>query len=80
MRKFIDHTSMISEKKPRKYPFVIANSDSSGKGGTLWQSVLDIEPKTAIFFFDLFGLYGLKAFIIQDDKRLFKQFSLGQNR
>ena len=32
MKKFIDHAAMISEKK-EKYPFVIANTDSSEKGG-----------------------------------------------
>ena len=50
MNKFIDHAAMISEKKG-KYPFVIANADSSSKVGTQWWSVLDIEPKTDIFFF-----------------------------
>ena len=32
MNKFIDHAAMMSEKK-EKYPFVIANTDSSEKGG-----------------------------------------------
>ena len=32
MNKFIDHEAMMSEKKG-KYPFVIANTDSSEKGG-----------------------------------------------
>ena len=48
MNKFIDHKIMISEKKG-KYPFLIANTDSSIKGGTHWWSILDIEPKTDIF-------------------------------
>ena len=46
---------MISEKKG-KYPFLIANTDSSSKEGTHWWSVLDIEPKTDIFFFDSCGI------------------------
>ena len=32
MNKFIDHAGMMSEKK-EKYPLVIANTDSSEKGG-----------------------------------------------
>ena len=51
MNKFIDHASMISHKNG-KYLFIIANTDSSDKSGTHWWGVLDIEPKTDIFFFD----------------------------
>ena len=43
---------MISDKKG-KYPFVIANTDSSEKGGTHWWSILDIELKQ-IFFLRFF--------------------------
>ena len=49
MNKFINHAAMISPKES-KYPFVIANTDGSPKGGTHWWSILDIEPKTDIFF------------------------------
>ena len=35
MKKFINHSAMISSKK-EKYPFPIANTDSSEKGGTHW--------------------------------------------
>ena len=63
VNKFINHADMISDKKAT-YPFVIANTDSSEKGRTHWWSILDIEPKTDIFFFDSFGLDGLKHFII----------------
>ena len=41
--------SMISEKTG-KYPSIIANTDSSDKGGTHWWSILDTEPKTDILF------------------------------
>ena len=59
MNKFINHAAMISEKKKKgKYPFIIANTDSSSRGGTHWWSILDIEPKTDIFVFDSFGLDG----------------------
>ena len=61
MGKFINHSAMISSKKG-KYPFVIANTDSIEKDGTHW-SILDIEPKTDIFFFDFFGIDDLKHFI-----------------
>ena len=50
MNKFINHAAIISAKES-KYPFVIANIDDSSKGGTRWWSILDIEPKTDIFFF-----------------------------
>ena len=70
---------MISEKN-RKYPCLIANTDSSSKDGTHWWSILNIEPKTDIFFFDSFVLDGLKAFIIQDDKGLLTKFYLELNR
>ena len=69
MNKFINYAAMTSENK-WKYPCVIANTentDSSEKGGTHWWSILDVQPKQDIFFFDSFGLDGLKQFIIQDD-------------
>ena len=70
--KFIDPISMISQKN-EKYPFVVANTDSSSKCGTHWSSVLDIEPKTDISFFDSFSVDGLKNFIIQDDKKVIEK-------
>ena len=48
MNKSIDFNSMISEKSG-KYPFLIANTDSSDKNGTHRWSILDIEPKTDLF-------------------------------
>ena len=68
MNKFINHAAMISEKKG-KYPFIIANTDSAGKSGIHWWSILDIEPKTDTFFAS-FGLDGLQHFIIEDDKKV----------
>ena len=66
INKFIDHAAMISDKG--KYPFIIANTDSSDKARVHWWGILDIEPKTDTFFFDSFGLDGLNHFIEQDDK------------
>ena len=57
INKFIDHAAMISDKG--KYPFIIANTDSSDKAHVQWWGILDIEPKTDTFFFDFFGLDGL---------------------
>ena len=70
--KFIDLVSMISQKN-EKYPFVVANTDSSSKCGTHWSSVLDMEPKRDISFFDSFSVDGLKNFIIQDDKKVIEK-------
>ena len=72
MNKFIDHKLMISEKREISVYYIV-NTDSSSKGGTHWWSILDIEPKTDIFFFDSFGLDGLKKFIIQNDKKVIEK-------
>ena len=53
MNRFIDYKTMISAIKD-KYPFIIVNTDSSGKDGTHWWSILDFEPRTGLFFFDTF--------------------------
>ena len=79
MRKFINHSAMISSKKG-KHPFVIANTDSSEKGETHWWSILDIEPKTDIFFFDSFGIDGLKYFIVQDDRKIIDKILFGTEK
>ena len=76
MNKFINHAPMIY-KKSGKYPFINSNTDSCEKGGTHWCSILDIEPKTDIFFFDSFGLDGLKHFIIQEDRKLIEKDLFG---
>ena len=75
MNKFINHAAMISDKG--KYPFIIANTDASNKPGVHWWSILDIDPRNDIFFFDSFGLVGLKHFIIQDDKPIVDKILLG---
>ena len=79
MNKFINHAAMIEDKK-RKYPFIIANTDSSDKDGVHQWNILNIEPRNGIFFFDSFGLDGLKHFIIQDDKKIVAKFQLEQNK
>ena len=67
---------MIEEKKG-KYPFIIANTDASNKKGTHWWSILNIESRNELFFFDSFGLDGLKHFIIQDDKKIINKILIG---
>ena len=75
MNKFINHAAMISNRG--KFPFIIANTDASDKPGVHWWSILDIEPRTDIFFFDSFGLDRLKHFIIQNDKPIVDKILLG---
>ena len=41
VNKFIDHATMISEKKG-KYPFIIGYTGISSKGGIHWWSILNI--------------------------------------
>ena len=67
---------MIEDEKG-KYPFIIANTDLSNKRGVHWWSIFDIEPRNDIFFFDSFGLDGLKKFIIQDDKKIVDKILIG---
>ena len=70
---------MMSEKQS-KYLFIIANTDSSEKGSTHWWSIVGIEPKTDIFFFDSFGLDGLKHFIMQDDRNVIEKVLFGTQK
>ena len=78
MNRFIDYKSLISEKKG-KYPFIIANKDSSDKAGMHWWSMLDIEPRTDLFFLILLVSMVLKASQYRTIKRQLKKYCLGQN-
>ena len=49
MNRFTNYKSMISEKKG-KYPLIIADTDSSDKGGTDWLCILDPEPRIYLLF------------------------------
>ena len=49
MNKFVTHAAMIEDS--RKYPFIIANTDSADKPGEHWWSIPDIDIRTDIFFF-----------------------------
>ena len=48
LNKFVNHAAMINDSG--KCHFIIANTDDSEKDRTHWWSILDIEPKTDIFF------------------------------
>ena len=60
-----------------KFSFIIANTDASDKPDVHWWSILDIEPRTDIFFFDSYGIEGLKHFIIQDDMQIVDKILIG---
>ena len=75
LNKFVNHVAMINDSG--KYPFIIENTDDSENDSTHWWSILDIEPKTDIFFFDSYGLEGLKHFIIQDYRNIIDKILIG---
>ena len=60
-----------------KFPFIITNTDDSSKSGTLWWSILDLEPRTDIFLFDSYGIEGLWHFIFQYDKEIVDKILVG---
>ena len=47
INKFIMFERMMPGKK---YPFIISNADRSDKNGTHWWSILNISPKSELFF------------------------------
>ena len=75
MNKFITHAAMIEDS--RKYPFIIANTDSADKPREHWWSIPDIDTRTDIFLFDSYGIEGLKHFIIQDDRPIVEEILIG---
>ena len=50
---------------------IVLNTD-----GTHWWSILDIEPRTDLFF-DTFSVDRLKSFIIQYDKKVIEKILVG---
>ena len=53
----------------KKYPFIISNTDRSDKNGTHWWSILNISPKSELFFYYSFGIDEMKHCIVQEDKK-----------
>ena len=47
INKFIMFERMMPGKK---YPFIISNTDRSYKNGTHWWSILNVSPKSKLFF------------------------------
>ena len=47
INKFIMFERMMPGKK---YPFIIPNTDRSYKNGTHWWSILNVSPKSKLFF------------------------------
>ena len=74
--KFINFTHYIREKSA-PYPFMVMNTDRSGKEGEHWWSLLEISSRDQIFLFDSFGFIGLKEFIIDNDKKIVDRFFYG---
>ena len=70
INKFIMFERMMPGKK---YPFIISNTDRSDKNGTHWWSILNTSPKSELFLFILFGIDGMKHFIVQDNKKLLEK-------
>ena len=75
MNKCINHVAMTNDSG--KFPFLIANTDDGSKSGIHWWSILDIEPRTDIFFFHSYGIKGLRHFIIEDDKKIVDKILVG---
>ena len=42
---------------------MIPKTDRSGTEGTQWWGIIDLHPKAEFFFFNTFGVVGLKNFI-----------------
>ena len=63
-----------------KFSFIIANTDASDRLGVHWWSIIDIEPRNDIFFFDSYGIEGLKHFIIQDDREIVDEILIGTEK
>ena len=54
----------------KKYPFLVSNTDRSDQGRMHWWSIMNISPKKELFFFDLYGIEGMKHFTVSDDKKI----------
>lgn len=57
----------------KKYPFIVSNTDRSDKSGTHWWS-------KQVFFFDSFGISGIKKFIVTGDQKNCRKGSQGKER
>ena len=47
----INELIMFERMMPgKKYPFIISNTDRSDENGTHWWTILNISPKSGLFF------------------------------
>ena len=67
----------LVKKKGSTYPFAILNTDRSNLLGTHWWSILDNCPTKQLFLFDSYGFTGLKAFIMQDNRKIINKVLCG---
>ena len=67
INKFIMFEKMMPRKK---YSFLVSNTDRSDQGRTHWGSIMNISPKSELFFFDSHGIEGMNHFIVSDDKKI----------
>ena len=51
--------------------------DRSDQGGTHWRSIMNISPKIELFFFDSYGIEGMKHFVVRDDKKIARKVLKG---
>ena len=56
---------------------MIANTDPHNKPGVHWCSILDMDERDTLFFFDSFGTYGLLKFIVHNDLDIFQKLIPG---
>ena len=61
MNKFIDSHGLMKEKSNAKHTFLISNTDRATTTRTHWWIILDIHSKSQLFFYDSFGINGLKT-------------------
>ena len=74
INKFLMFEKMMCGKK---YPFIISNTDRNDKSGPHWWSIFNISPKSELLLFDLFGICGMKHFIVSDDKKIVRKVLKG---
>ena len=74
--RFLNFADLVKGKKA-PCPFMIMNTDRSGKEGTHWWSFLEKSSKEQIFLFDSYGFVGLKEFIIDNDRQMIDEFFYG---
>ena len=68
----------IQHNDKAKYLFMVANTNPHKKPGVHWWSFWDTDERDPLFFFDLFGTYGLLKFIVDNDLDIFQKLIPGQ--